>query len=110
MISLESMEELFDLLRKTESECDRMNSSLESVLGEDSRCMYLNPLVLVENAICGILVSEGETEDGASWMVHEGIRQIDRGGTEIGVDGKKYKIKSVADYHEFLQEMRKKNG
>ena len=90
-------------------ETDNFNKGIESLLGDDSYSMYYKPLTIVENYIITILQTEfNESKDGAEWFVDEGLAQIERGGTEIGIDNKTYHIKSLKDYYNYLISLNEK--
>lgn len=107
MIKFETFEKIIKLLDDISLEADNFNNGLEKVFGSDSRCMYYEPFNIVENSIIEILQMEfNETKEGAEWFVYEGMEQIKSKGTEITVDKKTYKIKTMRDYYDYLSNLK----
>lgn len=107
MIKFETFEKIIKLLDDISLEADNFNNGLEKVFGSDSRCMYYEPFNIVENSIIEILQMEfNETKEGAEWFVYEGMKQIKSKGTEITVDKKTYKIKTMRDYYDYLSNLK----
>jgi hypothetical protein len=102
-MTYDSFEKLINLMDELNIELDKFNEGLQNLLGSDTYCMYYKPSCIVENYIIEILQNEfNESKEGAEWFVYEAIPQIKRGGTEIEDNGKKWSIKSVKDYYEYL--------
>ena len=107
MIKFETFEKIIKLLDDISLEVDNFNDGLQKMLGSDSCCMYYKPSYIVENSIIEILQMEfNETKEGAEWFVYEGIEQIKSKGTEITVDKKTYKIKTIRDYYDYLSNLK----
>ena len=107
MISYEEFETLVDLLKKSYEESRRFDKALEEVYGEDSCVWYYKQYDIVSEHIVRILELNGESHDGAEWFVYDGLEQIEKGGTEIEENGKKYIIKTIKDYYDYLIEINK---
>lgn len=106
-MKFEEFEILVDLLKKSYDECKRFNKALGDVCGEDSSIWYYKQYDIVSENFIKILKLNGESDDGADWFVYEGLEQIENGGTEIGVEDKKYSIKNIHDYYDYLMELNK---
>lgn len=108
MINFKSFMSLINLLESSYNECTRINSNIRVLTQSSDTCsMYFVPYELVAKTIIEILQSEGETEEGAEWFVYEGMEQIKDKGTEITVDKKTYKIKTMRDYYDYLSNLKK---
>ena len=94
--------------RDMEEELEIFNKSAEKIFGEDSTCMYYNPLRIVQSLIINVLQNEfNETKEGAEWFVYEGFFQIENGGTSIEENGKIWNIKNIKDYYDYLVSLQK---
>lgn len=103
MISYDMFKDMINLMNTVGVELDNFNRGMERVLGSDTSSMYYAPLNIVENYIISTLQTElGESKEGAEWFIYNGLAQINRGGTEIGENGKTYTIKSLKDYYDYL--------
>ena len=70
MITKESFEQLVISMKDMEEELEIFNKSAEKIFGEDSTCMYYNPLRIVQSLIINVLQNEfNETKEGAEWFV-----------------------------------------
>lgn len=104
-MNYEMFEELIKLLKNSYEEMNKFNKALESVIGEDSVSMYYKPHDMICDTVIKILELNGESHDGAEWFVFDGLEQIEKGGTEIEDGGKKYVIKTIKDYYDYLTEI-----
>lgn len=103
MISFDTFKESINLLNTLQVTLNNFNRELEKILGSDTSSMYYTPLHITEMYIINMLQIEfGESEEGAEWFIYEGLPQIENGGTEIEDDGKKWNIKSIKDYYDYL--------
>ena len=103
MITKESFEQLVISMKDMEEELEIFNKSAEKIIGEDSTCMYYNPLRIVQSLIINVLQNEfNETKEGAEWFVYEGFFQIENSGTSIEENGKIWNIKNIKDYYDYL--------
>lgn len=103
----EAFAEMINMMNFIKIEMDRFNDSMDSLLGSDTRSMYLTPLEIIDNFVIQILQNEfNETKEGAEWFVYEGLEQIKNGGTELTDDGKNYKISSIKDYYQYLTSLK----
>ena len=103
MITKESFEQLVISMKDMEEELEIFNKSAEKIFGEDSTCMYYNPLRIVQSLIINVLQNEfNETKEGAEWFIYEGLSQIKRGGTSIEENGKIWDIKNIKAYYDYL--------
>lgn len=108
MINYNSFKEMINLLNTISVELENFNRSMEKILGSDTSSMYYTPLNIVENYIMEMLHTElGESKEGAEWFIYDGLPQINSGGTEIEYNGKKWNIKSIKDYYDYLVSLNK---
>ena len=102
-IKYETFAKLINYYHIMNQEMDSFNKSIDKIFGSDTYSMYIKPFTIIENLIIEILQDEfGESKEGAEWFIYEGLEQIEKGGTEIGENGKIYKIKSIKDYYNYL--------
>ena len=95
------------MLQNSYDERRRLNKALEEVYGQDSSVWYYTQYDIVSDHIVRILELNGESHDGAEWFVFDGLEQIEKDGTEIEENGKKYIIKTIKDYYDYLTEINK---
>ena len=107
MINFKSFMSLINLLEASYNECRRINNCIQTLAqNDDTYSMYFVCYELVAKTVIEILQSEGETKEGAEWFVYEGIEQMKSKGTEITVDKKTYKIKTMRDYYDYLSNLK----
>ena len=104
----ESFEKMINCLDEIKKESDRFNKGLQNLLGGDTYSMYYTTEEIYEKCIIDVLISEfGESKEGADWFVYEGLTQIKDGGTSITENNKKWKIKNIKDYYNYLVSLQK---
>lgn len=108
MMSFDAFKEMINMLQTMDIELDKLNESLQNLLGSDTCCMYYKPSQIVERSIINILQDEfNESEEGAEWFIYDGLPQIKNGGTSIEENGKIWNIKTIKDYYDYLVSLQK---
>lgn len=108
---VDELESLLEFRRRMDNEMDNFNTTMDAILGGDSRSMYRTPCTMLDDYIVDWIVRRlDDSREGAEWFLYEAVAEISKGDSDhssiVEADGKKFHIRSTVDYVNMCMELK----